>query len=252
MSIITQKNNTEPTTPPSGSTTIYPDATTKKLATKDDSGAVTSYASEQEAEQVKVSANDTTKGYLESKFVAGANVTITTLNDGANETLSIAAASGGGGNNLVGIHPIVDTEAVLGDLFTTSLDTAVEVPNITLNILANQKYTFSIACQARGTSLNGIRIGLRSSNSSKFTWAVEGPNTSSTNIRRESLPFPPVADEFLTVGGFGANNGYNYIRAEGLIFGGATDGTIKIIIASFTAGVDVYITSTSLILNKVP
>lgn len=95
MAIITQKNNTEPLTPSNGSTVIYPDSTTKKLATKNDAGTVTSYASEQEAEQVKVSANDTTKAYLESKIVAGANVTITTLNDGENETISIEATTGG-------------------------------------------------------------------------------------------------------------------------------------------------------------
>ena len=106
MSTITQKNNTEPATPPSGSTTIYPDATTKKLTTKNDAGAVTSYASEQEAEQAKVSANDTTKAYLESKIVAGANVTVTTLNDGANETLQISATGGGGGD----LHPMDKVE----------------------------------------------------------------------------------------------------------------------------------------------
>lgn len=41
----------------------------------------------------KVSSNDTTPGYAEDKIVAGDNVTITTLNDGANETLQIAATS---------------------------------------------------------------------------------------------------------------------------------------------------------------
>lgn len=45
MAKITQKNNTEPATPSSGATVIYIDSTTKKLATKDDTGAVTSYDS---------------------------------------------------------------------------------------------------------------------------------------------------------------------------------------------------------------
>lgn len=47
---------------------------------------------------VKVSANDTTTGFLEDKIVAGTNITLTTLNDGANETLEISAAGGGGGS----------------------------------------------------------------------------------------------------------------------------------------------------------
>lgn len=46
---------------------------------------------------VKVSANDTTAGFLEGKLVAGSNITLTTNNDGGNETLTIDAAGGGGG-----------------------------------------------------------------------------------------------------------------------------------------------------------
>ena len=39
--------------------------------------------------KVKVSANDTTEGFLEDKIVAGAGITLATLNDGANEDLEI-------------------------------------------------------------------------------------------------------------------------------------------------------------------
>lgn len=91
MATITQKNNTEPSTPTNGSTVIYVDSTTKKLTTKDDAGTVTNYGTD---ELVKVSANDTAAGYLESKIVAGTNVTVETLNDGANETFRINATSG--------------------------------------------------------------------------------------------------------------------------------------------------------------
>jgi hypothetical protein len=47
-------------------------------------------------ELAKVSANDTTAGYLNGKLVAGSGVTLTEQNDGGNETLEIAA---GGGQN---------------------------------------------------------------------------------------------------------------------------------------------------------
>lgn len=43
-------------------------------------------------ESVKVSANDTTAGYLNGKLVAGTGVTLTENNDGSNETLTIATS----------------------------------------------------------------------------------------------------------------------------------------------------------------
>lgn len=43
-------------------------------------------------EKAKVSANDTTDGFLNGKIVAGAGIALTENNDGGNETLSIAAA----------------------------------------------------------------------------------------------------------------------------------------------------------------
>lgn len=45
-------------------------------------------------EKSKVSSNDTTAGYLENKLLAGSNITLTTNNDGGNETITIASAGG--------------------------------------------------------------------------------------------------------------------------------------------------------------
>ena len=44
-------------------------------------------------ETVKVSANDTTAGYLEDKVVGSGGISISTLNDGANEDLQVAASA---------------------------------------------------------------------------------------------------------------------------------------------------------------
>lgn len=44
-------------------------------------------------ELVKISANDTTAGFLNGKLVAGSNITLTEQNDGGNETLSVSATS---------------------------------------------------------------------------------------------------------------------------------------------------------------
>jgi len=45
-----------------------------------------------DTKQVKVSADDTTEGYLEDKIVAGASVTVTTLNDGSDEDVEISVS----------------------------------------------------------------------------------------------------------------------------------------------------------------
>lgn len=46
-------------------------------------------------EKAKVSANDTTAGYLNGKLVAGTKITLTENNDGGNETLTIATTATG-------------------------------------------------------------------------------------------------------------------------------------------------------------
>lgn len=46
-------------------------------------------------ENVKVSSNDTTEGYLNGKLVAGTSITLTENSDGGNETLTIASTGAG-------------------------------------------------------------------------------------------------------------------------------------------------------------
>ena len=55
-------------------------------------------------EKVKVSANDTTEGYLNGKLVAGTGITLTENNNGGNETLTIAATATGSGESF---HPFM-------------------------------------------------------------------------------------------------------------------------------------------------
>ena len=61
---------------------------------KDDLGNVTPVSADDLNDKVKVSANDTTEGYLEDKIQGLSNkITVSTLNDGANESFQITIGS---------------------------------------------------------------------------------------------------------------------------------------------------------------
>lgn len=71
-----------------------------------------------DTKKVLVSSNDTTESYLEYKIVAGTNITITTLNEGANETVEITSTASGGGGSAI----VVKDEAIVLTSGVTSLD----------------------------------------------------------------------------------------------------------------------------------
>lgn len=52
-------------------------------------------AGDTDTKELKVSSNDTTPAFLSDKIVAGANITLAILNDGANETIQINGSAGG-------------------------------------------------------------------------------------------------------------------------------------------------------------
>ena len=52
-------------------------------------------------DQLKISPDDTTKGYGEDKIVAGTGITINKLNPGANEQLEIVSTASGGGGQVI-------------------------------------------------------------------------------------------------------------------------------------------------------
>jgi len=70
----------------------------------------------------KVSSNDTSPGFLSTKLVAGANITLTEQNDGGNETLEISAASGGGGS--------VITQSAATNEISTGSESFVSMPDM--------------------------------------------------------------------------------------------------------------------------
>lgn len=99
-----------------------------------------------DSNQVKVSSNDTTAGYLNGKLVAGSNITLTENNDGGNETLTISStASGGGGGS--------------GTTYTSGTPATIQVNNDSNTISQNFDGNFTTRINALdlNNSLNYLK-----------------------------------------------------------------------------------------------
>lgn len=109
-------------------------------------------------ELVKVSANDTTEGFLGTKLVAGSNVTLTEINDGGDETLEISASGG---------TPPVDSVfgrtgavvALTSDYDASQVDNDSAIPGATvadaLNTLGTGRAAFAIWAEENASLSNG-------------------------------------------------------------------------------------------------
>jgi hypothetical protein len=98
--ILLPEETVIPDTPGSGKGALYATASNNHIYWKTSGGeefdlTVTGAGAANTDETVKVSANDTTAGYLNGKLVAGTNITVNERNDGANETFEITASLGG-------------------------------------------------------------------------------------------------------------------------------------------------------------
>lgn len=104
---------------------------------------------------VKVSANDTTPGFLNGKLVAGTNVTFTEGSDGGDETLTIAAAGGvtgfTGSQNTSSPNDTVNASRLLVDATSTNAD-AVLQPKGTGSLLAQLPDGAATGGNKRGTN----------------------------------------------------------------------------------------------------
>ncbi len=88
-----------------------------------------------DTKRVLVSSNDTTEGYLEDKIVAGTNITITTLDEGANETVEITSTASGGGGSAIEVRDegvpltsgVTSLDFVGGGVTATTIGDAVTV-----------------------------------------------------------------------------------------------------------------------------
>ena len=126
-------------------------------------------------EKVKVSSADTTADYLESKIVAGTNVTITKLNPGADEELEISSSPGStlyNNDDSVGsgrIATITDTltwtnGSIIRDVNSRIIKEVTQASDLPTTLVANTTYIIrgeitissAITCNVEGVEIVGL------------------------------------------------------------------------------------------------
>ena len=126
-------------------------------------------------EKVKVSANDTTEGYLNGKLVAGTNITLTENNDGSNETLTIAASGLTGftpSQNTASPNNTVNASRLLVDATSTNADAVIQ-PKGTGALLAQLPDGTTTGGNKRGSNAVDLQTA-RDSNSQIASGADSG------------------------------------------------------------------------------
>jgi hypothetical protein len=103
---------------------------------------------------VKVSANDTTPGDLETKILPGTGLLATTQNDGANETRTLTVDVGTGNNQIVQLNGSAQLPAVDGSLLTGLATT--DLTDVHTRIMQN---AFQIAVNG-GLSVRNMADGV--------------------------------------------------------------------------------------------
>lgn len=107
-------------------------------------------------ELVKVSANDTTAGYLNGKLVAGTGITLTENNDGANETFTISASAVGTthlsrhNGGVTQTFDVVPTTILFNTNVRTDADFSYAAGVTTINTTAWYKITFDVSYDNNG------------------------------------------------------------------------------------------------------
>jgi hypothetical protein len=105
-------------------------------------------------EKVKISSADTTPNFLENKITAGANITLTKQNAGANETIEISSTGGGGGGGEV-VEYVVDNTTI--NINTTIAVLYSNTPcTATSAIYGTWGYNFSSAVTYDYTTYTGL------------------------------------------------------------------------------------------------
>ena len=159
----------------------------------------------------KVSANDTTEGYLATKLVAGPNVTLTENNDGFNETLTIEAAGGAG----------AEISTALNFTGTTSSNVFTDIYTVGAAPVRLDLSSLSLHCSGSGDDLE-LEIG---------STLIKLIPTSGVNV-----DLPPISSTQQQIGGVGSlispipANVTIEIYTHGILISSLTSADLNIII----------------------
>jgi len=187
--------------------------------------------------KVKVSSNDTTENYLENKVSAGENITVTTLNDGANEVLkiSVSAISGTLAGARVysssGIQIPNSTDYVIGfdtERWDTNNFWSSVSPGV-LTVRASGYYSVAAAIKFASSSTGNRGLKVRKNSSCISAQFITNTTTNSCYISTATNSYFDVGDT-ITVSVYQSSGGNLELLRE--------DGTSpELVIQKFDAGI---------------
>lgn len=167
------------------------------------------------ASGVKVSADDTTPAGLEAKIVAGTGITVTVLNPGANETVSISQAvatanqSIGSYRNLL----IVNNSGAPNSKIDITAD-FVSLPDTSYATKATASFAATVDMAASGA--NGLDTGTEASSTWYHIWLIsDGTNWKGLLSTSATSPtMPGIYTYKLRVGAIYNNGSSNFITLK--------------------------------------
>ena len=126
------------------------------------------------ASSVAVSANDTTPDFLFNKLVAGANITLTENNDGANETITIASTGGSGGGFTVNSETLAATKTLAsGNDTVQALNPNGSARDVVLPDPATNNDHFVIINNSNGLSASGNTLNIKETAAGAFIQTLD-------------------------------------------------------------------------------
>lgn len=140
-----------------------------------------------DTQQVKVSSNDTTPGFLEQKLSGGTNISLTTFNDGGNEFILIDT-----------VHTVDTNNFVTGNTNTTSAtnNSNSYTTDLTYNEDPGQTYSLSLEdTYVSGGTVSGTNIILTRNDGNNITVDASGLVVSDTYVTGGTITTPATNND---------------------------------------------------------
>lgn len=157
-------------------------------ALKRSGNTIVGYTATDGDEKAKVSANDTTAGYLNGKLTAGTNITLTEGSDGANETLAIAMP------------------------FATTLRTTTGPTTLTIGAVADGEFLKRVGATVVGAAV-GLDVAPIQSVGTSIALSAVIPVTRLTGLTGQAVTLPvPTTNGFRKTIRNGGDDGGTAVR----------------------------------------